>query len=169
MSVPNSRTVLQVHTGHNAEHHRPGDNRREHSAKRNITSKNEHATAVVDVERGHEESERGGPRRPPLPHLLPLPLGPPVLEDVSDPLDLLRRAQRVGFLLLLPLPPLLLLPSLLQRALEEKRDQWAVVHLTDSEVQQRLWLRSDLGVPRESPWSLLAPAAPAPSGHPPPP
>ena len=62
---------------------------------------------------------------------------------------LLNRLQR----LLLPL--LLLLPSLLQRALEEKGDQWAVVHLTDAEVQQRLWLRSDLRAPRESPWSLL--------------
>ena len=91
-------------------------------------------------------------RKSSLPPLLSLPLGPPMLEDVSDPLDLLRRAtlrrhcpQEVELLLLLSQPPhLLLFPSLLQRALEEKGDQWAVVHLTDAEVQQRRWLRSDL-------------------------
>ena len=75
--------------------------------------------------------KRGGTRRPPLPPLLPLPLGP-VQEDVSEPPVLQRRAtlrrncaQRVEELLLLLLPPLLLLlPSGLQRRSRGGRRVW---------------------------------------------
>ena len=91
-----------------------------------------------------------------LPLLLPLPpprlggaRGQRLCTDLGDPALLLRRpesrrhSEQLHLFLRTP-PQLLLLPSLQQRALEEKGDQWAVVHLTNAEVQQRRWLRSDL-------------------------
>ncbi len=130
MSEPYSRTVLQVCTGHNAEHLRPGGNRSQHSAHSNITSKTS-KTSMPLPQSTTSAARRGiwrGTRKLLLPPLLPFTLGPPVQDVVGDPPDLMVRAtlrrhchQRVEFLLLLPLVPLLLL--LLLRLGKQRREE----------------------------------------------
>ena len=84
---------------------------------------------------------RGGPRRPTLPPLLPLPLGPEQVE-VSEPPVLLRSTnghcvQRVELLLLLLLPPLLVLLLLQCKGLREEEPQGAPIAGFSRRISQR--------------------------------
>ena len=76
-------TVLQVSTVHDAGHLRPDDDRREHSARRNVTRKTRNVPLPLSTTSAGTQRARGGPRRPPLPPLLPLP--PPLLFPHGSP------------------------------------------------------------------------------------
>ena len=125
MGAQNTRKILLVPTGHDAEHLKP-DDRRNHSAKRNITKKTSIASMPLLL------STTGNSRSLFLPPLLPLPFVRRSDHHHASlvSLHLLGRASRrrhgeQGT----ELPPsliqllLLLLPSLQQRELEEEGDQ----------------------------------------------
>ena len=100
--------VLLIHNDHDVEQLRPDDNRREHSAKRNVTRKTSIGSVPLPLSTTSAATRGagGGPRRPPLPPLLPLP--PPHGGGRGLVQHLLKRLlKRVQHLLL----PLLLLLS----------------------------------------------------------
>ena len=63
-SATNSWIVLQVHTGHDAENLRPGDNVKEHSARQTSKTSPAYATAGVDDERNKLVDCPSGSYRP---------------------------------------------------------------------------------------------------------
>ena len=65
--------VLLVHTGQGVEHLRPGDNRKEHSEKRNVTRKTSIASVPLPLSTTSAATRGRGFRSLPLPPLLPLP------------------------------------------------------------------------------------------------
>ena len=175
--------VLLDHTGHDAEHLGPDDTRRDHNARYIVTSKTSTASEPLSLSTTSAARKRGGTRRPPLPPLLPLPLGrrcrrgclvAPLLHrlhvsEVLRPPRVPFRELQVRLLLrLLLLPRLLLLLLLLlflpvlkrhigrgRRALCGQRRR----HQRAPEQQGE-----DPGQPRDRPW--LPPNAPlAPSGR----
>ena len=86
--------ALLVHTGHDADHDKPARNRREH---RNVTRKTSKRRVPLPLTTTSAATRGagGGPRRPPLPPLLPL--SPPRLvrggNELLKPGPLLRRPE----------------------------------------------------------------------------